>query len=70
LIKRLKNNLNKDALLKIVDGLFTSKIRCGLQLLGKARRTDEDPKNAELQAIQKVQNKLIRLLGRYAESQV
>ena len=62
LIRRLKNYLNSDALLKIVDGLFTSKIRYGLQLMGKVRRTEEDPKNAELMAIQKVQNKLLRLL--------
>ena len=31
--------------------------------MGKVRRTEEDPKNAELMAIQKVQNKLIRLLN-------
>ena len=35
LIKRLKNVLNKEALLKVVDGIFMSKVRYGLQLLGK-----------------------------------
>ena len=63
LIRRLKNHINKNALLKIVDGLFTSKIRYGLQLMGKVRRTEDEPKNAELMAIQKVQNKLIRMLN-------
>jgi hypothetical protein len=63
MIKRLKNSLSSTALQKIVDGLFTSKLRYGLQLLGKVRKSDEDPKNAELQAIQKIQNKVVRMLN-------
>ena len=31
--------------------------------MGKVRRTEDEPKNAELMAIQKVQNKLIRMLN-------
>ena len=63
MIRRLKNFLNHTALLKIVDGLFTSKLRYGLQLMGKVRKSEDDPKNAELQAIQKIQNKLARLMN-------
>jgi hypothetical protein len=58
MVKRLMNQLNYNALMKVVDGLFTSKLRCGLQLYGKVRRNDEDPKNAYFSGIQKVPNKL------------
>ena len=61
-IRRLKNHLNNSSLLKLVDGIFTSKIRYGLQLLGKVRLQDSDPVNKDFENIQKVQNKLIRLL--------
>ena len=63
MIRRLKNFLNHTALLKIIDGLFTSKLRYGLQLMGKVRKSEDDPKNAELQAIQKIQNKLARMMN-------
>ena len=50
--------------LKVVDGIFTSKIRYGLQLIGKARTKREDAVCADLWAIQLVQNKLLRLLNK------
>jgi hypothetical protein len=49
--------------MKVVDGLFTSKLRYGQQLYGKVTRNDEDPINAYLAAIQKVQNKLVRIMN-------
>ena len=39
-------------MLKLVDGLFTSKIRYGLQLLGQVRTRTDDPECADLKAIQ------------------
>ena len=62
LIRRLKNVLNHTALLKVADSLFMSKIRYGLQLLGKVRTEEDAPKNQMLTSIQKAQNKLVRLL--------
>jgi hypothetical protein len=50
--------------MKVADGLFTSKLRFALQLYGKVRRNDEDPMNADLAAIQKVQNKLVRIVNK------
>ena len=47
----------------MVDGLFTSKLRYGLQLLGKVRLSIEDPETSEFKAIQIVQNNLLRLLN-------
>ena len=61
-IRRLKNHLNEKSLLKLADGLFTSKIRFGLQLLAKVRLNDADPLNQDIENIQKVQNKLLRML--------
>ena len=43
-IKRLKNHVGISSLNKLVDGLFTSKINYGLQLYGKVRVTENDPK--------------------------
>ena len=62
-IKRLKNHINSKSLVKVVDGFFTSKINYGLQLYGKAKLTEEDTTNGELETIQKVQNKMARFLN-------
>ena len=62
-IKRLSNHINKKSILKLVDGLFTSKINYGLQLYGKVRLQASDPTNGDLKAIQKVQNKMARFLN-------
>ena len=62
-IRRLKNNICQSALLKISDGIFMSKIRYGLQLLGRVRWNDSDPSCSDIEAIQKCQNKLLRILN-------
>ena len=61
-IRRLRNHLSNSFLLKLVDCLFMSKIRYGLQLIGKVRLTESDPSNKDIENIQKVQNKLLRML--------
>ena len=48
--------------MELVDGLFTSKIRYGLQLIAKVRLNETDPSNKDVENIQKVQNKLLRML--------
>ena len=63
MIKKLRNHIGNKSLLKIVDGLFTSKILYGVQLLGKVRLAKEDSLNWDLGDIQKVQNKLARFLN-------
>ena len=62
-IRRLKNVLSPKALLKISDGLFISKLRYGLQLLGRVRWQASNPTNSDLETIQKCQNKLLRALN-------
>ena len=61
-IKRLANHLNNKAITKVVDGLFTSKIRYGLQLYGKVRTQDQDPTNSDLKDIQIAQNRMMRAM--------
>ena len=56
MIKRLSNALISKALLKVVDGIFTFKLRYGLQLLGKVKQNNTDCQDAGLQDIQLVQN--------------
>ena len=58
---KLPSNLN--SLLKIVDGLFTSKIKYGMQLYGNVRRNEKDQINSDIQSIQKIQNKPVRLIN-------
>ena len=63
IIRRLQSHLNKKSILRVVDGIFTSKLRYGLQLYGKARTKDSDPECSDFKAIQLVQNKLLRSLN-------
>ena len=63
IIHRLQSHLSKKAVLKVVDGIFTSKLRYGLHLLGKVRTTSSDPECAEFKAIQICQNNLMRSLN-------
>ena len=62
-IRRLRNSLGQKALLKISDGVFMSKVRYGLQLLGGVRWKESDPSSSDIEAIQKCQNKLLRVLN-------
>jgi hypothetical protein len=64
IVRRLLSHLSLRSVEKVVDGLFTSKIRYGLHLLGKARLTSEDPVCATFKAVQMVQNKMLRVLNR------
>ena len=41
---------------------FNSKLRYGLQLFGKVRRLPTDPTNQDMDYIQLVQNKLLRMI--------
>ena len=63
IIKRLSKALSKNRLTKLVDSLYTSKIRYGLQLFGKVRIEEDDPKQKLLSTLQVTQNKLARFLN-------
>ena len=51
------------SILRMVDGIFISKVWYGIQLLRKVRLNDQDPECGDLNAIQMVMNKLLRTLN-------
>ena len=63
LIKRLSNYISKKRLMKVADSVYTSKIRYGIQLMGKVRTTKEDPTNSLLKKVQVAQNKFARFMA-------
>ena len=62
LIKIIKNQLSADRLKKVADGIWTSKLRYGLQLYGKVRTNNTDPMNSTIKKLQIAQNKFARVL--------
>ena len=63
-IRRLMSHLSVQSIRKVVDGLFTSKIRYGPQLYGKVHLEAGDPKCEGFKSIQIAQNNMLRLLNR------
>ena len=63
LIRRLSNYISKKRLNRVADSLYASKIRYGLQLLGKVRIDDQDSSSNLLNKIQVTQNKFMRFMG-------
>ena len=63
IICRLQSHLSKKSILKLVGGLFTSKLRYGLQLNGKVRISSSDPICEDFKEIQLIQNNLLRSLN-------
>ena len=63
IIRHLKSHLSMKSILRMVDGIFISKVWYGIQLLRKVRLNDQDPECGDLNAIQMVMNKLLRTLN-------
>ena len=61
-IRRLKNQIDDSRLSKIVDSIWNSKLRYGLQLYAKVRTSSECPMQSHMEKLQKTQNKLVRTL--------
>ena len=68
MIRRLSNNITSHRMQLLVDGIWTSKLRYGLQLFSEVRTTEDQPRNKIMAQIQKSQNKLMRILGRVKTS--
>jgi hypothetical protein len=62
MVKRMSNHISKNKLRKIVDSLWTSKLRYGLQLCTEVRLTEEQPKSQYMTMAQRSQNKMLRIL--------
>jgi hypothetical protein len=61
MVKRMSNHISKNNLHRIVDSLWTSKLRYGLQLCTEVRITEEQPKSQLVTMVQRAQNKMLRV---------
>jgi len=52
----------KKRLQRIVDNLWTSKLRYGLQLCTEVRLSEDQPKNQVVTMVQRAQNKMLRVV--------
>jgi hypothetical protein len=64
LVKRISNHISKNKLRKVVDSLWTSKLRYGLQLCTEVRLTEEHPKSLYMTMAQRSQIKMLRILDK------
>ena len=62
-IKRIQNQVGKKSIKKIVDSLYTSKLRYGLPLLGKIKWKENDTQEKWLTDLQLNQNKMLRCMN-------
>jgi hypothetical protein len=62
MVKRISNHISKNKLCKVVDSLWTFKLRYGLQLCTEVRLTAEHPKILYMTMAQRLQNKMLRIL--------
>jgi hypothetical protein len=62
MVKRISNHISKKKLRKVVDSLWTSKLRYGLQLCTEVRLTEEQSKIQYMTMAQGSQNKTLRIL--------
>jgi hypothetical protein len=62
MVKIISNHISQNKLCKLVDSLWTSKLKYGLQLCTEARLTKEHPKSQYMTMVQRSQNKMLRIL--------
>ena len=63
-IRRISNKIPQDKVIKVVQSLWMSKLRYGLQLCNKVRTKTDDPTNSQMKAVQVAQNKMLRMMDR------
>ena len=61
-IRRIRNQLPKKEVKKVVQSLWMAKLRYGLQLCNQVRLKPEDSENQNMKAAQIAQNKMLRML--------
>ena len=63
-IRRISNKIPKIEVIKVVQSIWMSKLRYGLQLCNQVRTNTEDPTNSLMKSVQVAQNKMLRMLDR------
>ena len=61
-IRRIKNQIPKGCIMKVVQSLWFSKLRYGLQLSAITRINIDDPMNGKMRELQYAENRLLRFL--------
>ena len=61
-IRRIRNQLPKEQIMKVVHSLWMSKLRYGLQLCAQTRTSEEEVRSTDMKIIQITQNRLLRML--------
>ena len=62
-IRRIKEQIPLKNTMRVVQSIWMSKLRYGLQLCNKVRTSPEDPINKNMQSAQVAQNKMMRMLN-------
>ena len=61
-IRRIRNQLLKKEVIKVVQSIWMPKLRYGLQLCNQVRMKPDDPENQNMKTAQVAQNKMLRML--------
>ena len=61
-IRRVANQIPKEKLIKVVQSLWMSKLRYGLQLCNKVRINEEEMSNQNMKSTQIAMNKMVRMV--------
>ena len=64
-IKRISNQIPKSIISQLVQSLWMSKVRYGIQLCTRVRCYKEDTKTKKMKEAQLAQNKLLRFLDNF-----
>ena len=63
-IRRIANQVPKKQVIKIVQCIWMSKLRYGLNICNKVRIKQDDPTNKLINSVQVAQNKMLRMMDR------
>ena len=63
-IRRISNQVPQKQLIKVVQSIWMSKLRYGLNLCNRVRISADDPTNKFMKEVQICQNKMLRMLDR------
>ena len=61
-LRRLSGQISSEAMKKVSDSLWTSKMRYGLQLIAEVRTSENQTKRTDINHIQKAQNRMLRTI--------
>ena len=63
-IRRIANQIPNNQIIKVVQSLWMSKLRYGLQLCNAVKISSEDTQSGNMKAAQIAQNKMVRMMGK------